>query len=240
MSVVTTIKVFQDASMSDQDFAILAETLTPSYSGILYGCDPTISNATTLHVAQGWVMVRGRLITITEGDMTVSLPTSATETKYLLLTVDLANAATPVTLTLADSIPTDSSNFNETTGIAYLSIATVVIGSGGISSAVISGKMGSKSDTTLYSIATASWSTNTTTVSGVVYRTYSIPVTSVADPTPDVLIGVMEGSVLPTTAEQNAFNSIKYATIDTSTMTLTLYAELVPTSDFYIKVRGVR
>ena len=38
---------------------------------------------------------------------------------------------------------------------------------------------------------------------------------------------------------QTIYDCIKYATVDASALTLKLYAESVPTANFYIKVRGV-
>lgn len=94
-----------------------------------------------------------------------------------------------------------------------------------------------KNTVTRFAIAVATWSAATTTVEGTAYYTYVLSLTSVNTDVPDIMIGA--ASTLPTTAEQDAFNCIKYATVDKTAKTLTLYAESLPTVLFYIKVRGV-
>lgn len=90
---------------------------------------------------------------------------------------------------------------------------------------------------TQFGVAVATWSTATTTIDGTAYYTYVIPLTAVNTDVPDVMIGAAD--TLPTADEQDAFNCIKYAVVDDVAKTLTLYAESLPTSLFYVKVRGV-
>ena len=77
-----------------------------------------------------------------------------------------------------------------------------------------------------------------TTIDGMAYYTYVISLTSVNTDVPDVMIGAAD--TLPTSAEQDAYNCIKYAIVDASALTLKLYAKSVPTANFYIRVKGVK
>lgn len=100
-------------------------------------------------------------------------------------------------------------------------------------------KVKAASDCTLFTIAVASWSTATTTVNGTAYYTYVIPLTAVNASTPDIMVGYATTDDLPTADQQSAYDLIKYGVADSTALTLTLYAESLPTVAFYIKVRGV-
>lgn len=88
-----------------------------------------------------------------------------------------------------------------------------------------------------YTISTSSWSSATTTVNGTAYYTYVVSINAVYDEHPKVSIG--STSILPSAAEQDAFDCIAQAYADSAANTLTLYAEFVPTSNFVILVQGV-
>lgn len=77
-----------------------------------------------------------------------------------------------------------------------------------------------------------SWSSTTTTVNNIAYYTYQIQLTGLFVVSPTIGIGAI--GTLPTEAEQEAYNSWAYATVDTEDLVVTLYAEEVPTSNFNI------
>ena len=133
MAINAELKVYPSKEITAQDFAIMMEHITPDISGILYGCTATISNASTIHVEAGWCIVRGRLVKIDAGDITVTLPSSGSQTKYLVLTVALGNASSPAVVSVEDSVPSDSANFNVTSGTAYLQMASFAVTSSGAS-----------------------------------------------------------------------------------------------------------
>lgn len=81
-------------------------------------------------------------------------------------------------------------------------------------------------------IQTSSWSSTTTTVNGTAYHTYQVQLTGLFVDSPTIGIGAI--GTLPTEAEQEAYNSWAYATVDTETLVITLYAESVPTDNFNI------
>lgn len=94
-----------------------------------------------------------------------------------------------------------------------------------------------KHKVTSFEVNTSGWSANTTIQSGVTLQKKSISLNHVYDDEPSVSIGSSSGAVLPTTAQQKAYNLLEYATINGTT--LYLYASDVPLTSFYINVEGV-
>lgn len=84
-------------------------------------------------------------------------------------------------------------------------------------------------------VSTSGWASSTTTVNGSAYYTYEVTGLTVYDQNPDISIGA--SGTLPTSAEQAAYECLKYGIV--SGTTLTLYADAKPTSAFVINVRGV-
>ena len=73
-----------------------------------------------------------------------------------------------------------------------------------------------KHTVTSFEVTTANWTTDTTSQSGSA-----------------------SGSVLPTTAQQEAYDLVQYVTVDTAIPCLYLYASDIPTDGFYINAEGV-
>lgn len=233
------IKVYTGTEMTAQDFAMLIEKVTPTKSGILYGCGVTKKNSTNLHISSGWCIVRGRIVRIDEGDIPVQLPGSGSITRYLVLTVDLANGANPATVTVEASVGTDTTNFNVLSGQAYLSLAKLNISSGAIETitdmpVAISGASG---DFARYTISTNTWSSGTTTVDGIAYYTYTIDLNRIMDQIPEVSLAA--NGTVPTPTEKKAYSKVQATIVNLSTKKLVLYAQSKPTSNFTINVKGV-
>ena len=85
-------------------------------------------------------------------------------------------------------------------------------------------------------VDTTSWNTDTTSQSGTTLYKKSISLNHVYS-NPIVDIGAGSGAVLPTTAQQEAYDLLEYVTVDGTTMYL--YASDIPTDTFYINVEGV-
>lgn len=95
-----------------------------------------------------------------------------------------------------------------------------------------------KHTVTSFEVTTANWTTDTTSQSGSTLYKKTISLNHYyANPSVD--IGCASGSVLPTTAQQEAYDLIQYATCDTTVPCLYLYASDIPTYGFYINVEGV-
>lgn len=91
---------------------------------------------------------------------------------------------------------------------------------------------------TILTVSTSSWATDTTSQSGTTLYKKEISLSHVYVPCPEVAIGA-SGTTLPTKDQQTAYDLVQYATVDSSTNKLYLYASAVPSTQFYIKVTGV-
>lgn len=90
---------------------------------------------------------------------------------------------------------------------------------------------------TTLAVDLTNWSTDTTSQSGVTLYKKAVSVTNVYVDSPSVDIGA-NGSTLPTTAQQESYDLIQYATVDDTVPCIYLYASEIPTTAFYIKVKG--
>lgn len=94
-----------------------------------------------------------------------------------------------------------------------------------------------KHKVTSLTVSTSNWSTDTTSQSGSTLYKKQISLNHVyANPIVD--IGCASGSVLPTTAEQEAYDLLEYVTADDTVPCLYLYASDIPTDTFYINAEG--
>ena len=83
-------------------------------------------------------------------------------------------------------------------------------------------------------VTTSGWTSDTTSQSGTTLYKKTIALSHVYVTSPTVDIGA--SGVLPTTAQQEAYDLLQYVTINGTT--LTLYASDIPTTAFYINVEG--
>lgn len=133
MAVNAILTTYPGAMMSPQDFAIMVEKISSQQTGILYGCEASSTGGSTVNVAAGWVLIKGRLIQIEAGSIAITLPTSSA-TRYLYVKVDLSNSDIPCSVIVENSARTDSTDFNITDGEAYCLLATLAVNSSGIAS----------------------------------------------------------------------------------------------------------
>ena len=95
-----------------------------------------------------------------------------------------------------------------------------------------------KHTVTSLEVMPSNWTTDTTSQSGTTLYKKQVSLNHVyANPSVD--IGAASGRVLPTIAEQEAYDLIQYVTVDTTVPCLYLYASDIPTYGFYINVEGV-
>lgn len=88
---------------------------------------------------------------------------------------------------------------------------------------------------TVKTVNTSSWTTDTSSQSGTTLYKKSISLSHVYGDGISVDIG-SSGTVLPTTAQQTAYDLLQYVTLDGTTMYL--YASAIPSDTFYISVEG--
>lgn len=86
-------------------------------------------------------------------------------------------------------------------------------------------------------VGTSGWATDTTSQSGTTLYKKSISLSHVYVDSPSVDIGAASGSVLPTAAQQTAYDLLQYVTVDGTTMYL--YGSDIPTDAYYINIEGV-
>ena len=94
-----------------------------------------------------------------------------------------------------------------------------------------------KHKVTRLSVSTSGWTSNTTSQSGTTLSKKSVALNHVYVESPSVDIGA--SGVLPTAAQQEAYNLLQYVTCDSAIPCLYLYASDIPTTAFYINVEGV-
>lgn len=90
---------------------------------------------------------------------------------------------------------------------------------------------------TIYTVLASGWSATTTTLSGGDYYTYEIALNHVYNIHP--IVGISTSNTVPTSAEQKAYDTFKYAIVDNTAMKLTLYSPKQISTDFMIVVKGV-
>lgn len=88
---------------------------------------------------------------------------------------------------------------------------------------------------TTKSVATTGWTSTTTAQSGTTLYKKTIALSHVYVTSPTVDIGA--SGVLPTVAEQEAYDLLSYVTINGTT--LTLYGTAIPSTSYYINITGV-
>lgn len=94
-------------------------------------------------------------------------------------------------------------------------------------------------EVTTLAVDLTNWTQDTTSQSGSTLYKKQISLNHIYAERPSVDIGAASGSILPTTAEQEAYNLIQYVTVDDTVPCLYLYASDIPTTAFYINVIGV-
>ena len=94
-------------------------------SGILYGCEIT-ATGNTLTVGGGFGIIKGRVFQIEEEAITVPLASSGSQSKCLVLTLDLSNSEHPLALAVqsGDYTLTQDADANFDTGIYQIRMAT--------------------------------------------------------------------------------------------------------------------
>lgn len=90
---------------------------------------------------------------------------------------------------------------------------------------------------TSLSVDLTGWTSDTTSQSGTTLYKKQISLNHVYVESPTVDIG--SSGVLPTVAEQESYNLLQYVTVDDTVPCLYLYASAIPTTAFYISVKGV-
>ena len=131
---------YANQQVTPQNDAVLTNLETPN-NGIIFGCEISIKNASTLHINSGMGVIYGREFEIVDSDISVPLPGAGTELGQLYIHIDLANTSAPVQLLIetgASLTPmVDDANLNVTTGITEYQLATFNVSTATISDLVV-------------------------------------------------------------------------------------------------------
>ena len=85
-------------------------------------------------------------------------------------------------------------------------------------------------------LASSSWSANTSTVNGGAYYTLTMSGFTIFEESPTITIGA--AGTLPTETEEANFGMIAYAIANVSTGSITFYARSKPTGNIVVIVKG--
>lgn len=131
---------YANQQVTPQNDAVLTNLETPN-NGIIFGCEISIKNASTLHINSGMGVIYGREFEIVDSDISVPLPGAGTELGQLYIHIDLANTSAPVQLLIetgASLTPlVDDANLNVTTGITEYQLATFNVSTATIGDLVV-------------------------------------------------------------------------------------------------------
>lgn len=121
---------YANSEVTPQNDAVLTNLEIPS-NGVIFGCNVTIKNASTLHINAGMGVVYGREFEIVDSDIPVSLSSSGTLLGQLYVHIDLANTSEPAQLLVdtGNSLTplVDDPTINITTGSTDYQLATFTV-----------------------------------------------------------------------------------------------------------------
>lgn len=167
-------------------------------------------------------------VNIINGVYEINLSTFTVDTSSLDNLVDVTPVLSSVNSALSNKVNTSDIANNLTTSTT-----------GKVLDATQGLALANKHKVTSFEVSTSSWSEDTTSQSGSTLYKKTIALNHVYVDCPTVKIGSASGSVLPTTAQQTAFDLVQYVSGDSSIPCLYLYASDIPTDAFYINVEGV-
>jgi hypothetical protein len=100
-------------------------------SGVIYGCETTLKNASTLHIAAGYGVICGRHFQVFESDIPVTLSSTGDLLGRLYVHMDLSDATEPIQIlieTAASLTPEEQdANINIINGIWDMNMATFAV-----------------------------------------------------------------------------------------------------------------
>ena len=121
---------YANSEVTPQNDAVLTN-LEIASNGVIFGCNVTIKNASTLHINAGMGVVYGREFEIVDSDIPVSLSSSGTLQGQLYVHIDLANTSEPAQLLVdtGNSLTplVDDPTINITTGSTDYQLATFTV-----------------------------------------------------------------------------------------------------------------
>lgn len=122
-------------AVTPQNDAILYDSL--QISGIFAGCDITYTGSNQIHIDSGFGIIRGRLFSIDDTTVTVSLPNSGTQSGRVYLHLDLSATDEPLSIlsVTSETLPDleHDASINTTNGQEDMELCTYVAGTSTLS-----------------------------------------------------------------------------------------------------------
>ena len=240
-----SLVTFAGQTVTPQDDALIYEAALLG-SGLIYGGTVTLASANTLHIAAGHGALGGRKFTIEETDIPVALTPSGTLLGRVYIHMDLGDVDEPIAFMVetAESLTpcVQDPDINIVNGVYEINLATFDVDTSTISNLdnvapvieSLNNALTNKADVS--TVTALSNTSDTTSQSGTTLYKKSIALNHVYVDSPSVDIG--STGVLPTVAQQEAYNLLQYVTVDSAIPCLYLYASDIPTDSFYINVEG--
>ena len=130
MAENVNIITWQNVDVIPADDALTYETAIGA-GGVIYGCDVTLKNSNTMHIAAGHAIICGRKMTIVESDLAIPLSTSGLQLGRLYLQLDLSNTAAPARMLTevagALTPPIQDENVNIFNGTSEINLYTFTV-----------------------------------------------------------------------------------------------------------------
>ena len=115
------LKTFKGGNVTPQNDAIIYQTVLPG-AGVFKGCEVSLARSNTLHISQGFGMIKGRFFECYETELSVQLAdVGKTLNGRVYIHMDLSNTDEPIVFMtetaeeLSDLTADTNVNYNNTT-----------------------------------------------------------------------------------------------------------------------------
>lgn len=124
------LKTYAGQNINPADDAILYDKII-GWSGKVDGCDISHLGANILKISSGRLIIKGRLVTVTDETIYTTMSTSGTLNGRLLIHMDLSNVEEPISFVTqaAPALPelVQNENCNLESGVYEIALATYVV-----------------------------------------------------------------------------------------------------------------
>ncbi|MDD3369394.1 MAG: hypothetical protein PHP50_11020 [Lachnospiraceae bacterium] len=202
------LKMYNGHKMTPENDAVIYNSIITG-NGVVKGCVLSFLGANQVHITSGYMIIKGRLIAVTEETILVAMASSATVVPgRLYMHMDLSDTEAPVTClsvaqsTLPDLVQDENCNYDD--GIYEIELATYNAGMTAITDL-----------TSTYVI-----------VKGV----------DVLDTSEEIEANTEQGKVMGALAGKELFSSLEWKLIDTSPSSTSIAFDSTKYNEIFIKV----
>lgn len=200
----------------------------------------TSLGASLVHIPAMYGIMMGREFVTESQDFTVKVPSSSSSsTGYIVVRYNLAEENVISIVSYLGSYTPTQEDINASGTVYEMVLATYTATNVAVTNiAMVYSIASNVENTAKYNVSLANWSSTTTTVDGRKYYTQSLSITKVIDNYPIINIGAT--GTLPTEAEENAYDTLKFAYLNENSKTITLYCLEKPESSYVVLIKGVK